>query len=154
MDKNIVNWMLEGPNWLQYAVRLQLLNSKPDIGLALKDTTVTKIISRLKDEDFGIPAILLSSIAKMDHSIDLRLDQYIKAILASQRLDGDWHCAKRRTVGNKLQDTASCLMDNLNILALFGQYEKYRLYPRFNGAIALLLFYFCPKQSLLRLLLI
>ncbi|WP_406661727.1 hypothetical protein V7O66_04195 [Methanolobus sp. ZRKC3] len=204
MDKDIINWMLEGPGWLQYAVKLQLLNLKPDVNLALQDPSIMKIIDRLKDKHVGIPAIrtgdvkysktgnaywdlffladiglaisdlklneqieeffslqspdgsfitekdmkpnyfcisaiLLSSIAKMDYRNDLRLKKYIEMILDSQRLDGGWHCAKSRAVGNRLQNTESCPMDNLNILMLVGQYEEYRTDSRFNGAIDLLL---------------
>ena len=49
--------MLEGPVWLKYAVELQLLDSKPDVKPVLRDSAITKIVSRLKDTQAGIPAL-------------------------------------------------------------------------------------------------
>ena len=57
MEKRIVDWLLEGPPWLKYAVELQLLDSKPDLQPVLEDTTIQEIIARLKDGKRGIPAI-------------------------------------------------------------------------------------------------
>jgi len=93
----------------------------------------------MKPNYFCISAILLSSIAKMGYKDDSRLEKYLQIVLDSQRLDGGWHCAKRRAVGKKLEGTESCPMDNLNILMLLGQHDKYRNDPRFNGALDLLL---------------
>jgi len=201
MDKEVINWLLEGPDWLKYAVELQLLNSKPDTQLALRDGSIAKIVHRLKDNHAGIPAlktgnvsysetgnaywdlffladigltaddlklneemeeifnlqspdgtfitgrgvrpnyfcmsaILMSSVAKMGYPDDSRLNKYIQVILDSQGLDGGWHCYN---TGAELLDIESCPMDNLNILMLLSQYEKYRVDPRFNGGIDLLL---------------
>jgi hypothetical protein len=210
MDKEIINWLLEGPDWLQYAVKSQLLDSKPNTELALKDGFLAQIIHRLKDQNIGFPAlisgnlsytggvywdlffladigltimnlkikkeieeilnlqlpdgtfvtwremkphyfcissILMSAIVKMDFKDDPRIKKYLQVILESQRLDGGWHCAKSRARGRKLQNTESCPMDNLNILNLFGQYDKYRDDPRFNGAIDLLLDHWDRKDE-------
>ncbi|MGD0781041.1 MAG: hypothetical protein ABR954_09755 [Dehalococcoidales bacterium] len=57
MDKKVLDWLLEGPPWLKYAVELQLLDAKPDIKPALQDSSVQKIISRLKSQAAGVPAI-------------------------------------------------------------------------------------------------
>ena len=57
MDKKVLDWLLEGPAWLRYAVELQLLDNKPDVTPVLQDTGIRKIISRLKGSDAGIPAI-------------------------------------------------------------------------------------------------
>ncbi|MBI4647448.1 MAG: hypothetical protein HY738_12885 [Bacteroidia bacterium] len=70
---------------------------------------------------------------------DIRLLEHINVIFDSQRLDGGWHCALSRAKGNRLQETESCPMDNLNILMLLGQYEQFRNAPRLHGAIDLLL---------------
>jgi len=201
MDKKVVSWLLEGPDWLRYAVELQLLDSKPDAQPALLDSSIARIVQRLKDSQVGIPAlktgrvsyketgnaywdlffladigltasdleleneieevfslqspdgtfitgrevspnyfcmsaILLSSIARMGYGDDPGLNKYIRVILNSQGLDGGWHCYNN---GTELLDIDSCPMDNLNILMLLGQYEKYRNDSRFNGAIDLLL---------------
>jgi len=57
LEKTVLDWLLEGPAWLKYAVELQLLNSKPDIAPVLADTNIQKIISRLKSADAGLPAL-------------------------------------------------------------------------------------------------
>lgn len=204
MNEKTINWLLDGSNWLKYAVELQLLNLKPDPQSVLKEESIAKIVRRIKDNQVGIsalktgkvlytktgnaywdlffladiglkidelelnkdielifelqrldgtfvtqenikpnyfciPTILLSSIVKMGYKDNGRLKKYIETILNSQRLDGGWHCAKSRAVGQKLEATESCPMDNLNILMLLGQYEEYRKDARFNGAIDLLL---------------
>ncbi|WP_432664292.1 hypothetical protein R9X47_27660 [Wukongibacter baidiensis] len=212
MKREIVNWLNDGPSWLQYAVQLQLINGKPDINLVMDGDKIVKIIDRIKDKQVGIPAlktgkvlytktgnaywdlffladigltidelnlekeidqildlqrpdgtfvtqenirpnyfciptILMSSIVKMGYKNDSRLDKYIEIILETQRLDGGWHCAKSRAKGQKLQDTESCPMDNLNILMLLSQYEEYRNDKRFEGAIDLLLNHWYRKDE-------
>jgi hypothetical protein len=57
LDKKVLDWLLEGPAWLKYAVELQLLDQKPGTDTALKDNSIRKIISRIKGNDVGIPAI-------------------------------------------------------------------------------------------------
>ncbi|MDY6863889.1 MAG: hypothetical protein SV062_12990 [Thermodesulfobacteriota bacterium] len=206
MNKDIINWLLEGPTWLKYAVELQLLDKKPDIKSAIQDDLIINIINRLKGNRFGIPAlrtgmvscedtgnaywdlffladigfsannlklnkeveeifdlqspdgtfitemimspdyfcvsaIILSSVVRMGYKDDSRIGKYIQVILDSQLLDGDggWHCKKGHGFGYVMQNKKSCPMDNLNILMLLGQYEKYRKDPRFNGSIDFLL---------------
>jgi hypothetical protein len=57
LDRKVLDWMLEGPVWLKYAVELQLLDAKPNVNPVLQDKSILKIISRLKSNDVGIPAI-------------------------------------------------------------------------------------------------
>jgi hypothetical protein len=57
LDKKVLDWLLEGPAWLRYAVEFQLLDNKPDTGPALRDADIRSIISRLKGTEAGIPAI-------------------------------------------------------------------------------------------------
>ena len=57
MDKKVLDWLLEGPPWLKYAVELQLLGLKPDPKPAIRDTSIQKIIIRLKNHTTGIPGI-------------------------------------------------------------------------------------------------
>ncbi|MDD5339125.1 MAG: hypothetical protein PHG35_06945 [Dehalococcoidales bacterium] len=57
MDKKVLDWLLEGPAWLKYAVELQLLDKQPDINPALEDKSIQKIITRLKGQTAGLPAI-------------------------------------------------------------------------------------------------
>jgi hypothetical protein len=201
LNKEVIDWLLEGPEWLKYAVELHLLDGKPDVKPVLRDSAITEIIHRLKDNNAGIPAlktgkvhytetgkaywdlyfladigltindlglereaeeifrfqapdgtftippnvkdnyfcmsaILVSSLAQMDYRDDPRLQKYIRAILKSQGIDGGWHCYDSDF---DMLEGASCPMDNLNILRLFGQYEKYREDPILNGALEALL---------------
>ncbi len=57
MEKEVLDWLLEGPSWLRYAVELQLLDRQPDVTPVLRDDSIIKIISRLKGSDAGIPAL-------------------------------------------------------------------------------------------------
>jgi hypothetical protein len=57
LDNKVLDWLLEGPAWLRYAVELQLLDSRPDAGPALQDSAIKEIIDRLKGRDRGIPAL-------------------------------------------------------------------------------------------------
>jgi hypothetical protein len=57
LDKKVLDWLLEGSAWLKYAVELQLLDRQPDVITALEDKSIQKIISRLKSQNAGIPAI-------------------------------------------------------------------------------------------------
>jgi hypothetical protein len=57
LDKEVLDWLLDGPPWVRYAVKLQLLDSNPDAGPAVKDNSIARICGRLKDVDIGIPAL-------------------------------------------------------------------------------------------------
>jgi hypothetical protein len=57
LDNKVLDWLLEGPAWLRYAVELQLLDSQPDAGPALQDSAIREIITRLKGRDVGLPAL-------------------------------------------------------------------------------------------------
>jgi hypothetical protein len=100
-------------------------------------TFITEMV--MAPDYFCVSAIILSSVAKMGYRDDPRLYKYIKTILDSQLADGGWHCKEGHGFGFGPQNTRSCPMDNLNILMLLGQYEKYRNDSRFNGGIDFLL---------------
>jgi hypothetical protein len=57
LEKKVLDWLLEGPAWVRYAVELQLLDKEPDVRPVLKDAGISKIISRLKGSESGIPVI-------------------------------------------------------------------------------------------------
>ncbi len=57
MEKKVLDWLLEGPAWLKYAVELQLLDNKPDVGPVVRDGAIKGLISRLQDDSVGIPAL-------------------------------------------------------------------------------------------------
>jgi len=57
LDKKVLEWLLEGPAWLKYAVELQLLDLQPDVSPVLKDESIRKLVTRLKGSYVGIPAI-------------------------------------------------------------------------------------------------
>jgi hypothetical protein len=209
LEKKVLDWLLEGPAWLRYAVELQLLENKPDVGSVLKDSAIKGIVRRLQDGTVGIPAlksgrvhytetgktywdlflladigltfkdlgleslaeeilrfqqpdgsfvippnvqdkyfcmsaILVSSLARMGYRDDSRIDKYMRLALSSQSPDGGWYCFY---FGYE-PDVDSCPMDNLNLLMLLGQYEKYRGNPGLNGAIELLLEHWENRMNL------
>jgi hypothetical protein len=57
MNQKTIDWMLEGPSWIKYAVERQLLGLKPDVAPVLNDPVITRIVERLKSKKRGIPAI-------------------------------------------------------------------------------------------------
>jgi hypothetical protein len=57
LDKQVLDWLLEGPAWLRYAVELQLSDGQPDADPALRDEAIQKVIGRLKSRDAGLPAL-------------------------------------------------------------------------------------------------
>ena len=57
MDKKVLDWLLAGPAWLKYAVELQLLDAEPDVSPVLIDSSIRKLVARLKGSEAGIPAI-------------------------------------------------------------------------------------------------
>jgi len=134
-----------------------------DIGLRVEDIHIQdeiKNIFELQKEDgtfilqdgtksgyFCIPTIILSSLVKMGYDNDPRILRFIEKIFETQRLDGGWHCALNRATEKKLQDSASCPMDNLNVLMLLGQYDVYRYDERLNGAIDLLLIHWKKRME-------
>ena len=213
MNENNLKWLLEGPNWLKYAVEKQLLNKPSDAYPAVKDIQIEKLMTvllgskegfdailegrasykkeafwylyfladigftakdlslvdefkrivTLEDEEhkfvlskemkpnhYCISSIFLYSLAKMSEDCKRKILPHVKSLIELQRLDGGWHCAKRRAVGEKLETSESCPMNNLNVLLLLSQYEEYRNDSRFNSAIDLLLSHWKNKEEHLR----
>ena len=66
MEREVTNWLLEGPTWLAYAVELQLLGGRPDVTPVLQDGAITKIIHRLKDDQLGLPALKTGKVHYTD----------------------------------------------------------------------------------------
>jgi hypothetical protein len=66
LNKEVINWLLEGPAWLRYAVELQLLEARPDVRPVLRDDAITKIADRLKGDQAGTPALKTGSIHYTD----------------------------------------------------------------------------------------
>ncbi len=126
-----------------------------DAGLKCEDIGITDTISELlrRQTDDGlyvmqsgtkpsylcISTIVLSSLANMGFANDPHIIKFAEKVFQTQRLDGGWHCSARRSVGQALQASESCPMDNLNILMFLGKYERYRNDERLNRAIDLLL---------------
>ncbi|MCP3944101.1 MAG: hypothetical protein GY710_21845 [Desulfobacteraceae bacterium] len=202
MTTQSIRWLLEGPKWLSFAVRKQLLDEQTDSKDSLKskeiidlvkvirskdrgfealikgkvsytkelywylffladigfkagelnlDTSFQKVLDledshhkflvskEMKPDFFCISSILLTAMVKMSEHVKDRLRTHLVTIMDAQRLDGGWHCAKSRAIGQKLEKSGSCLMDNLNILMLLAEYEEYINNPKLEGAIDLLL---------------
>lgn len=103
MDK-VTGWLLDGPEWIKYAVRTQLLGETGDAEAALADEAVQGIVARLKDKRHGIGAwrtgavscevqgsaiwdlFLLSDIGFNAEQLGIQAEA--EAILKSQRPDG------------------------------------------------------------------
>ena len=56
MDR-ITEWLLDGPDWLKYAVELQLLDKQPDFALLQKDHSIGKVVDRLNGCEAGISTL-------------------------------------------------------------------------------------------------
>jgi hypothetical protein len=200
LDKEVLDWLMEGPAWLRYAVELQLLDKQPDVTPVLRDKSIQKLVARLKGIEAGIlaiksgrvhyteagkaywdlffladvglsikdlgldkeaeeifrfqssngsfsmppnveenyfcmSAILIASLAKMGYRDDTRVEKYIHLALNSRSNDGGWYC---HYFGYDPY-VESCPMDNMNILMLLGQYDKFRENPQLHSAVDRLL---------------
>ena len=62
MEKKVLDWLLDSPAWLKYAVSLQLLDEQPDPAAAVKDRSIQKLIARFKGSSAGVPAIKSGNI--------------------------------------------------------------------------------------------
>ena len=63
MIETITSWIKEGTPWLKYAVETQLLDLKSDASPVAKDKSIGTVISRLKDNTVGIPALKTGKVA-------------------------------------------------------------------------------------------
>ncbi len=63
MNKEITNWLLEGPAWLKFAVEKQLLVADPNPGIVVNDSAITKLRQRLDDNLLGLPALKAGRIS-------------------------------------------------------------------------------------------
>jgi hypothetical protein len=57
MNQGIIEWLLEGPPWVRFAVETHLLDAKPDAASALREAPIQRLLRRLKDERGGIRAL-------------------------------------------------------------------------------------------------
>jgi hypothetical protein len=104
INQDTINWMLNGPSWIKYAVQRQLLGLKPAIDPVLDDPVVIKIVQRLKHKQRGIPAITSGFMNSDEYetpywdlyfladlglsAADLNLTSEIDAFLESQSPNG------------------------------------------------------------------
>jgi hypothetical protein len=146
LNKEVVNWLLEGPVWLRYAIELQLLDLKPDVKPVLRDSAIKEIINRLKDNQVGIPALKtgrvhytetgkaywdLFFLADIGLTInDLGLDGEVAEIFRRQTSDGTF------TIPPNVRDNYYCMSAILiSSLAKMG----YRDDPRLQKYIRVIL---------------
>ncbi|MCP4133040.1 MAG: hypothetical protein GY754_18890 [bacterium] len=108
MNKEIIDWLLEGPQWMQYAVKKQLLNKRAAASKAAQDSSIIEILKILKDRDAGFPAFnkdhvpytgnlfwFLFFLADIGFTTkDLNLEKEIDTILALQSPDGRYILSK------------------------------------------------------------
>jgi hypothetical protein len=138
LDKKVLDWLLEGTAWLRYAVELQLLEAKPDITPVLRDSSIQKIVARLKGSVAGISAIKtgrvhytetgkaywdLFFLADIGLSIrDLKLENEAEEIFRFQSPDGSF------TIPPNVQDNYFCMSAILlSSLARMGYHDDPRL---------------------------
>ncbi len=150
MDKKVLDWLLEGPAWLRYAVERQLLNGQSDVTSVLRDKSIQKIVDRLKSSDVGIPAIKTGSVhytetgkaywdlfflADIGLSVkDLGLENETEQIFRFQSADGSF------TMPPNVQDNYFCMSAILiSSLARMG----YRDDPRIAGYIRVIMNSMC-----------
>ncbi len=62
MDE-VTKWLKEGPAWLRYAVITQLLDSDYDVQSALQDSSIQKLVARLKDPYRGLGAFRTGAVS-------------------------------------------------------------------------------------------
>ncbi|MFC1964408.1 hypothetical protein ACFLWG_00145 [Chloroflexota bacterium] len=106
MNKEITNWLLEGPAWLKFAVEKQHLVADPNPEIVVNDSAITKLRQRLDDNLLGLPALKagrlsaettgnaywdLFFLADIGFAAgDLNLNHYLDGILNRQSKDGTY----------------------------------------------------------------
>jgi len=138
LNREVINWLLEGPDWLKYAVERQLLDLKPDVMPVLRDSSIAKIIHRLKDNQVGIPALKTGKVhytetgkaywdlfflADIGLTInDLGLDKEVESFFRFQAADGTF------TIPPNVKDNYFCMSAILvSSLARMGYRDDPRL---------------------------
>jgi len=138
LEKKVLDWLLAGPAWLRFAVELQLLDHKSDCAPVLQDSSIRKIIARLKGSDAGIPALKsgrvhytetgkaywdLFFLADVGLSIaDLELEREAEVIFKFQSPDGSF------TIPPNVRDNYFCMSAILlSSLARMGYHDDSRI---------------------------
>lgn len=138
MDKDVLDWLLEGPAWLKYAVELQLLEAQPDIRPVRHDSSIVEIVSRLKGDDAGIPALKTGRVHYTEagkaywdlffladiglNTRDLELEGEAEEIFRFQARDGSF------SIPPNVQDNYFCMSSILlSSLAVMGYRDDPRL---------------------------
>jgi hypothetical protein len=138
LDKSVLDWLLAGPAWLRYAVELQLLDKKTDVSPVLRDTSIQKLIARLKSDAVGIPALKtgrvhyteagraywdLFLLADIGFSVDdIGLKKEAEEIFRFQSMDGSF------TIPPNVRDNYFCMSAILiSSLAKMGYHNDPRI---------------------------
>ena len=138
MENKVLDWLLEGPAWLKYAVELQLLNAKPDVTPVLQDGSIRKLVERLKGNTAGIPAIRSGKVHYTETgkaywdlffladigltASDLGLESEAEDIFRFQRTDGTF------TIPPNVKDNYFCMSAILFVsLAKMGYRDDPRI---------------------------
>jgi len=119
LNREVINWLLEGPDWLKYAVELQLLDAKPAVQPVLRDSSITEIVHRLKDNQVGIPGLRTGKVSYTDTGKaywdlffladigltinDLGLDREVAEVFSLQAPDGTF------TIRPNVRDNYFCM---------------------------------------------
>ena len=119
LNREVINWLLEGPAWLKYAVELQLLDAKPAVKPVLRDSAITEIVHRLKDNQVGIPGLKTGKVHYTDTGKaywdlffladigltinDLGLDREVAELFSLQAPDGTF------TIRPNVRDNYFCM---------------------------------------------
>ena len=146
MDKEVLDWLLEGPVWLRYAVELQLLDKKPDAIPVVKDSSIAEVCRRLKDSNVGIPALKTGKVHYTDTGkaywdlffladvgltvADLGLEAEAEAIFRFQQRDGAF------VIPPNVQDNYYCMSAILiSSLAKMGYHDDSRVKAYIRNAM-------------------
>ncbi len=54
---DVLEWLMDGPSWVSFAVETQLLGRRSDPSLAWDNKEIGDVIERLRDERSGFPAL-------------------------------------------------------------------------------------------------
>jgi hypothetical protein len=67
MKKEIQHWFLDGPHWIQYAVKKQILKKNIDPVLATCNSEIKALVSTLNSDIAGFKTILTGNILKVNN---------------------------------------------------------------------------------------
>ena len=113
MDGYVLKWLFDGPKWLEFSVRKDILSESPDAKAAALHPDIQKILQTVKSHDKGFPALKGEGVSYKKElfwymyfladigfsSQDLGLDEYFNTVMDLETENCDFMVSKEMKPG-------------------------------------------------------